>query len=411
MFLRRVQLENVKSVEQLDLTFEADGDVRRWTFVVGENGTGQTTLLRAIALALAGSEALPELLGDPTDWVRRGTAEARISVGLEVDGQRLSTGLSIRPDDTLDAIRTRNADALAALDALQGSSQENAFTIGYGPWRRPGDGDAEPAFRSPRARRVATLFSADATLAPLEAWAAELEAGRRTALPALRAAINALLPGAELESIDRDSSEVTFTTPDGRLPHRLLDEGHRTVAAWTGDLVAHAADAFPDAPDALGIPGLLLVDELGLHLHPTWQRRLIERIESTFPGLQVVASTDSPLAVHAAAERELYVLQRAGPTAATQLVPFVGAPRTLMLHQLLASPAFAIGSLDSAPVEELTREYRRLRDTTRRSRGDDARFSELREAVSDLPDWSEPIETQEEVKRLLRDVRTELTER
>jgi hypothetical protein len=65
VFLKRIALDNVRSIEHLDLPATgSDGSVRKWTFVLGENGTGKSTLLRAIALVLAGREALPELPGN-----------------------------------------------------------------------------------------------------------------------------------------------------------------------------------------------------------------------------------------------------------------------------------------------------------------------------------------------------------
>ncbi len=77
MFLRSVRLENVRSLAELELDFAAAGnESRRWTLVLGENGCGKSTILRAIALVLAGTEALPELLGDPDGWIGKALAAA-----------------------------------------------------------------------------------------------------------------------------------------------------------------------------------------------------------------------------------------------------------------------------------------------------------------------------------------------
>jgi predicted ATPase len=417
VFLRRITLENVRSIEQLDLSFEADDEVRRWTFVLGENGTGKSTLLRSIALILAGSDAMPELLGNPADWVRRDADEARIRVEIETaEGEPRTAELSIRRADTIRDLYDRNGEFLSALDRAFARSSRNYFTVGYGVSRRPGDESSSAltgasTFRNPRARSVATLFSPNATLVSLEAWAVDTDYRRPDALPGIREAMNRLLPSLELARIDRETKELIFDTPDGPLPYRLLSEGYQNVAAWTGDLLYHITNTFEDYGDPFAARGLLLVDEIDLHLHPRWQRHLTDFIGSRFPQLQIVATTHSPLTVHQAGEGELFFLQRPEPEAPAVLVPYVGAPRTLMLHQLLTSPAFGLGSLDSLPVEELKREYRTLRDRPRRDRRGAARLAELRDVLADLPDWSEPIEAQQEVQGLLREVRSELSKR
>ena len=97
MFLRRIVIENVRSIEHLDLSFDQGEDIRRWTFVLGENGTGKTTLLRSIALLLAGSDALPELIGSPADWVRFGPTEPHLGARREYRTRRLARRLFLSP--------------------------------------------------------------------------------------------------------------------------------------------------------------------------------------------------------------------------------------------------------------------------------------------------------------------------
>ena len=71
MFLKSIHLNNVKCFSDIDLSFEGeDGDIRKWTLLLAENGAGKSTLLKAIALATAGSDAIADLLGDPSDWIR-----------------------------------------------------------------------------------------------------------------------------------------------------------------------------------------------------------------------------------------------------------------------------------------------------------------------------------------------------
>ena len=66
MFLTQLNLQNVRCFKSLEIDFDLEGgNNRKWTVILGENGTGKSTVLRSMALLLAGSEALLDLLDKP----------------------------------------------------------------------------------------------------------------------------------------------------------------------------------------------------------------------------------------------------------------------------------------------------------------------------------------------------------
>jgi energy-coupling factor transporter ATP-binding protein EcfA2 len=418
MFLRRIVIDNVRSVKHLDLNLAAGGgDGRQWTFLLGENGTGKSTILRSIALVLAGSDALPELLGNAGDWVRFKAREARIRAELmTADGEPRSAEIVITPQDTIRNVFERNGRSLADLEQAVAHSSRNYFTVGYGVSRRPSDEKSSviqstSLFTHPRARTMATLFSPHASLVSLETWAMDLDYRGKAGFASVRKTMNRLLPGLTLKRIDREKRELIFGTPDGEMPYRLLSEGYQNVAAWTGDLLYQITNVFEDYADPFSARGLLLIDEIDLHLHPTWQRQLMQFVGTRFPNLQIIATTHSPLTVHQAGEGELFFLRRPTPRAPAQLIAYEGAPRDLMLHQLLTSPLFGLTSLDSRPVEKKKAEYRQLRDARARSESDGSRMRELADELADTPDWGEGIDGQEELTKALRAVEKQLSKR
>ena len=83
MFLKSIQLNNVECFSDIDLSFESeDGDIRKWTLLLAENGMGKSTLLKAIVLVTGGSDAVADLLGEPSDWIRYKTQRGEISAVL-----------------------------------------------------------------------------------------------------------------------------------------------------------------------------------------------------------------------------------------------------------------------------------------------------------------------------------------
>jgi hypothetical protein len=130
------------------------------------------------------------------------------------------------------------------------------------------------------------------------------------------------------------------------------------MAAWAGDLLYRLTGAFSDRKNPLDARGVLLIDEMDLHLHPLWKRNLVEFLNEAFPRLQVIATTHSPLSVQQCDEGELYVVRREkqGPT----LVPFEGDPSNLRLSELFLSPLIGLDTLDSPRVAALRQEARSI---------------------------------------------------
>lgn len=410
MFLRRLRLKNLRSIEKLDMSFaQPGGSARPWTFVLGENGAGKSSVLRAIALVTAGGEALPEIVGEPDSWIRLGADEAHIELDYATaENEPRSITLTIRRGEGIRHLLNRNARTLERMDAALGHSTRNYFVVGYGVSRRRSSepvawAGAGSGYRNDRAQSVATLFTPDATLVSIEQWAIDLDYRRGAkGLRAIRKALDTLLKEAKFDRIDKEGRQLLFQTPDGVLPLAQLSDGYQAMTAWCGDVLYRITGAFSDRTDPLQARGVLLIDELDLHLHPVWQRQLVTFIKRTLPNLQVVATTHSPLTVHQAGEGELFLLDRPDDAhAASVLTQFEGAPNKLMLHQLIQSPLFGLETLDSPQVSSLRRELRGLKGISEQA------GSSQRERVTSSEEVLSPAKASERSRRI-RQIETEL---
>lgn len=398
MFLRELTIKDLRALHDLRISFETAGAGRKWTLILGENGCGKSTVLRAAALLLAGSDALPALLGQDVDsWIRYGAKQASIAaVLMTADGQRREIQLTLPRRASLSELFDLNKQTLAQLDAAIRHADRNYLTMGYGASRRLNtDPDASFSQRntlSERARSVATLFSPSATLDPLEAWVIDMDyrGKKRQGQKLIRTIAKELMPDVDFHGIDRESKQLLFKTPDGITPLTRLSDGYQNVAAWCGDLLRSITGAFRNYDNPLTARGLLLVDEIDLHLHPVWQRRLRSFLDSTFPNLQFVATTHSPLTVQQAGEGELFVMKRLeqGP----MIEPFDGVPNTMMIHQLLMSPIFNLESMDSLEVQKKRKQYRTLKKKENRTQAETEELKALRGTLQSLPDMVEGVE-------------------
>lgn len=395
MFLKKIRFINFKGFADLELSFEkADGSMRNQTLLLGENGTGKSNLLKGIALVTAGSNALSELIGNPDDWIYFGKKECTIEAVIQTRQQEeRHIGLNIKRGYDLREIILHNEESLSKIDEALKHTERSYFAVGYGVSRRLNKGSGQPfssagqqAASPRRAQNMATLFNPDAVLQPLAEWAMDLDyRSGGSQLNVVKKALSEFLPDVNFHSIDKQNNVLLFKTKfDPKpVPLHLLSEGYQNVLSWIGDLLYRITHTFEDYKNPLATGGLLLVDEIDLHLHPKWQRVLLDFIEKKLPNFQLVATTHSPLTAQQADEGELYVLSREEKKMV--LKPFVGSPRYMLVSQLLMSPMFGLDTDESLHVERMKEEYRELKQRGTNRRSNPARLKQLKAEIEQLP--------------------------
>ncbi len=358
MFLKNIRLSNFKCLDSLELDFGGhDGaPVRKTTFLVGENGTGKSAVLQAIAMITGGSEALRAIPGVPDAFIRHRKRFCEIEATITTaQGEDRRLFMRLERGQSASGAIAANRASLLPMDAALRHAARNYFTAGYGSGRRL-DAGGKPASRGDdrmiRYSAIRSLFSRETILRPLDAWAEQIRSGGGSAgIQALREALNTFLPlEVRFKGFDKTTGALTFSTPDGTLPLDALSNGYQQMVAWVSDLLYHVIRTFGDYKDPMAARGLLLIDEIDLHLHPAWQRQIHAFLNNGLPNFQVIATTYSPLTAQQARRDELYALRRdeGGKVA---LVPFVGDPSWMLLHQLLMSPMFGLDTDESVRME------------------------------------------------------------
>lgn len=392
MFLKKIHLQNFKGLEDIELSFETiQADNRKWTLILGENGTGKSNLLKAIALVTAGSNALGELLGDTDNWIRYQEPSCTITAVLETKkGEERNVSIVIHRGDNLSKFISKNQKPLEFIDDAFEYAQRNYFVVAYGASRRLNSGAGiVPRTRNDqfgmRSMNVKNLFDAGSTLNPLTAWIIDLDyASGDAGLAIVKDALNDFLPGTHFHSIDRVKKCVFFQTQDAIVSLEQLSDGYQNMASWIGDLMYRVTETFRDYEKPLEARGLLLIDEIDLHLHPKWQRKLMEFITKKLPNFQVVATTHSPLTAQQADENELYALKR-NEKGKIDLIPFVGSPKHLLVNQLLMTPVFGLETDESVDVQNAKTEYESLKSKGENLSSKDAqRMNEVQQDLGRL---------------------------
>lgn len=130
---------------------------------------------------------------------------------------------------------------------------------------------------------------------PGEKAAANDSGAEHRQLTAVRAAIYSFLPGFSDLKVSRGRRiRITVAKGNQHLEISQLSNGEQCTLAMVGDLARRLVLANPSLANPLEGEGIVLIDEIELHLHPAMQRDIINRLQSTFPNLQFILSTHSP---------------------------------------------------------------------------------------------------------------------
>jgi len=135
-------------------------------------------------------------------------------------------------------------------------------------------------------------------------------------LECIRKAVRNCLENCESVYFDIQYDELITTLSDKQsLPAHMLSDGQRIILGMVADIAYKAASLNSQLEEktALETPGIVLIDEIDLHLHPNWQRKIVDSLKTTFPKIQFIATTHSPFIIQSLREGELIELNEYEP--------------------------------------------------------------------------------------------------
>jgi predicted ATP-dependent endonuclease of OLD family len=339
MHIQKVHLKNIRSFENLEIDFGNSG--AGWHVILGTNGTGKSTLIRSIALALVGSpEAM--VLGYKQSWkswLRQGFDNGSIQISFN---QRDPHPLYVKFD-------TQKREVITA------TYFHDFFSAAYGSLRRlsGGNPDYKNIWESnPKLAAHLSVFGEDVALDQSINWMHNMHASnlilsygpssleyKKSPVGIICSFINqsALLPNKAHMYIG--PFELGFRDQNGvYLPITELSDGYRSILALVLELLRQLCRFHNNnitkifSPDKTKIitKGVVLIDEIDAHLHPTWQAKIGEWFTEYFPNIQFIVTTHSPIICRSADSGTIWKLSNEGKS--TQIEQIEGIEKKQLLY-------------------------------------------------------------------------------
>lgn len=398
-----LEVENVRCFgkkQKLDLS-DGKGKPAPWTIILGVNGTGKTTLLQILAgfeLILnvdeEGDDDLVPCFDHWDDSHRRFGIEDAHTEYTAIYCE--TSSVSSVPSEQYKIITRFIKSDIVEIDWPLPPAFEFPLLCAYGAGRRVGtvaftENSTNDFPSATLTTDLAELRSPEEWLISLDYTAAkksryqDLQTKRRIqALELLKQVLWEItdirfIPGEGV----RPKPRVEFKTPYGWVPFRQLGYGYQSLATWVADFASRMVERYPESKNPLAEPAVVLVDEIDLHLHPKWQRELMDRLTNLFPNTQFIATAHSPLVVQAAANANLAVLRREGDHVVIDNdVDYI---RNWRVDQILTSDLFGLESARPPHIEEKLKNREKILAKSKLTKADEQELKRLEADIGELP--------------------------
>jgi predicted ATP-binding protein involved in virulence len=329
MKIHKIEIENFKGFLKNSFNF-----TERFTVIIGNNGKGKTSLIDALAIAAsayllgidelgaADRKDLRQNMSHCIDFDRYFAAQYPVVIRAEGE---LETALSWQ--QTLSTAKSRSPRKIIPISDIAKQHQEsirNGIRVElpvfayYSTERLPKEQKIEPQSKGSIFEAYATCLNpANNNIDYLEwlhtyEYMVEIHKENDTLLNLVKQAISDCMDNWHEIYFDLKENDLVGTRyfNNGikqRIPFKHLSDGQRTIAALVAELAYRCVilNGHLQEKAIKNAKGLVLIDELDQHLHPQWQKRIVEDLKQTFPNLQFVATTHSPFIIQSLKKTEV----------------------------------------------------------------------------------------------------------
>lgn len=328
MYIDSIQIRNFRVFEEIDAQFvhpQTDFQalnlptpkLKNVNLLLGNNGAGKTSMLKSIAIACLGPAA-PHASLPVYRLIRRIAANSKSIPPVEAS---IKAAFTPHPQDHVPVdfiesdiaiVRPGGMDELEIAQwrhpeekpwhPIYSSENQAFFFVGYSAERivqrrQNFDEAARQVSSFRRAQRIRSLFDESYPLVPLTGWLPQQAQDPRRS-DEIADILNELLRDTGYRFSGKfEFGEYLFSRGALNVPFPALSDGMRAFVGWVGDMLYHVSQTCPPGEKLVDNHGIVMVDEIDLHLHPKWQLSVLPTLSAALPKIQFIVTSHSPLVV------------------------------------------------------------------------------------------------------------------
>lgn len=334
--IKKIEINNFKSIKKVTLVLSGnDNNYERCLVLVGENGKGKSSILQAVSMALSPIDKIEELGLKPEHFIRKSQGVRQAVIKVFFDDSNEPSELIITKKEFI----------------KNGSS--DIIVLGYGATRLlPCRNERSIEFSG-----INSLFDQYHKLNDVVSWLSNPEKVSAKNFDFIVMSLRELL---QINMDDdavfrRRNGNVTLSSKRGLVNIFELSDGYKSVISYTLDIMLCVQNKFNAISDAEGV---VLIDEIENHLHPTWKVKIISLLRSVFPKINFIITTHDPLCLRGTQEGEVYVLNE--DENGDVMAESISVPRGIPIENLLLGSWFKMSSTLDEDTNSLFHEHRKL---------------------------------------------------
>lgn len=297
MRIKTLNISGVGGIDHLDLVFD-----ERMNVICGPNGIGKTTILECIAHVFSAGE---------TNILKRNVKSDRSEINASIDIDQKERLVSLTLREFAPSKKDHVQGAAEYSDKLLSLKINRTFE--YSPLEAVRKDTEKPSHVTYSEARNGVIFG------DVKNWFVNrylysahnsLTAAQKSNFELARKSFSVLNSDYKFSKVDASTNEIMVNSPGGEIYYEYLSSGFKSCLSIIFGIIKEIEYRFSDKKmNAEDFDGIVIIDEVELHLHPDWQARILSVLLGIFPKVQFICSTHSPHVIQAADADQIIAIE------------------------------------------------------------------------------------------------------